>query len=683
MREEPDPFVAGNLANHLEEWSNITSDPVILNMIKGERIEFETHAPQCHGRDSVLGVSQEDINSIDIEIQKLLTQQVIVESCHEDKEYVSQIFPRKKSNGQTRLILNLKGLNAHCPYKKFKMASFKSALELISKNAWVASLDLTSAYYSVPMAKPHQKYLKFIWKQKLYAFTCVPFGLSQMPRRFTKLTKPILAHLHRLGHTITCYLDDFLIVANSYDACLRAVTDTVNLLNRLGFSIQPEKCVLIPTHEIKYLGFTINTSAMSIALPTEKRIKIKNMCKHFMKENKYTIRTVASLIGTLVSSFPAVEYGPLHYRYIENDKKMSLCGAKGKWESVMSLSDNAINELKWWVATIDHVVSPMSHGDPIMVITTDASGQGYGIECNGQQTGGTWTVDEQNMYHINEREMLAAFYGLKVHARNIRSAHIRCRLDNIPALTCLNKMGSHKINKLNAITQLVWEWCLERQLHISCVFVPGAENTIADFESRNIKNIDSEYKLNSSLLFDALNILEIYPDIDLFASRANKQFTPYISYRPDPECINVDSFSVNWNNNIIYAFPPFCIITRVLKKIIADNARGIVVVPHWPAQNFYPMLMGLLTQPPVLLSARTNLLHLPSRENQLHPLHKSLRLMVCAVSGKPSQNEVSLMMQPHYSWHHGDPKPKEHINQSLTNGKGMLLNKRWIPFHLL
>ena len=349
----------------------------------------------------------------------------------------------------------------------------------------------------------------------------------------------------------------------------------------------------------------------------------------------------------------------------------------------MSLSDSSIDELKWWLTNIDHVVSPMSHGEPVMTITTDASGEGYGVECNGNQTGGTWSVHEQKRYHINEREMLAAFYGLKIHARNLRSAHIRCRLDNIPALTCLNKMGSHKINTLNAITQLVWKWCLERQLHISCVFVPGVDNIIADFESRNIRNIDSEYKLNTSLLKEALNLLQVFPNIDLFASRTNRQFTPFFSYRPDPESIGVDSFSVNWNNDIIYAFPPFCIITRVLQKIIADNARGIVVVPHWPAQNFFPILQKIMVQPPVLLSARTNLLHLPSRENQLHPLHKSLRLMVCAVSGRPLQNEVSLMMQPHYSWRHGELRPNERTNRSLNNGKGMLLNNRWIHFHLL
>ena len=37
--------------------------------------------------------------------------------------------------------------------------------------------DLNDAYYSVPMALEHQKYLKFVWWNQLYAFTCLPMDL--------------------------------------------------------------------------------------------------------------------------------------------------------------------------------------------------------------------------------------------------------------------------------------------------------------------------------------------------------------------------------------------------------------------------------------------------------------------------------------------------------------------------
>ena len=51
--------------------------------------------------------------------------------------------------------------------------------------------------------------------------------------------------------------------------------------------------------------------------------------------------------------------------------------------------------------------------------------------------------------------------------------------------------------------------------------------------------------------------------IDMFASRLNYQLPKYVSYLPDPHAIAVDAFSVTWNS-IVYLFPPFSVIGRVL-----------------------------------------------------------------------------------------------------------------------
>ena len=61
----------------------------------------------------------------------------------------------------------------------------------------MASLDLKDAYYTVGVNPSHRKYLRFIWKNVLYQFTCLPNGLSSCPRKFTKLLKPPLTELHK------------------------------------------------------------------------------------------------------------------------------------------------------------------------------------------------------------------------------------------------------------------------------------------------------------------------------------------------------------------------------------------------------------------------------------------------------------------------------------------------------
>ena len=87
----------------------------------------------------------------------------------------------------------------------------------------MASIDLRDAYYSVPIADIHQKYLKFIWKHNLCQFAALPNGLCSGPRLFTKLLKPPFAFLRRLGHIITGYIDDTLIVAASVEEANNAI----------------------------------------------------------------------------------------------------------------------------------------------------------------------------------------------------------------------------------------------------------------------------------------------------------------------------------------------------------------------------------------------------------------------------------------------------------------------------
>ena len=84
----------------------------------------------------------------------------------------------------------------------------------------MTSLDLKHAYYSIPIAKKHQKYLKFMWNNELYAFTYFPMGLSSSPRIFTKLMKPVFATLRsKFGYKCISYIDDSLYFGATFNEC--------------------------------------------------------------------------------------------------------------------------------------------------------------------------------------------------------------------------------------------------------------------------------------------------------------------------------------------------------------------------------------------------------------------------------------------------------------------------------
>lgn len=85
-------FKAGQIVNALSEWGNITSDPTILEFVKGVRIEFTPgfSPEQDNVRSSVFNRVQQAI--VAKEIETLLNKGVIKPSCHEPGEFISPIF---------------------------------------------------------------------------------------------------------------------------------------------------------------------------------------------------------------------------------------------------------------------------------------------------------------------------------------------------------------------------------------------------------------------------------------------------------------------------------------------------------------------------------------------------------------------------------------------------------------
>ena len=174
-------------------------------------------------------------------------------------------------------------------------------------------------------------------------------GLSSSPRIFTKMLKPFFSALRsQFGHTCLGYIDDSFYLEDSYLECEEATLHAVQLFISLGFKIHPEKSVVIPTQVLEFLGFILNSILMTVSLTEKKAEKILQLCQKFSYPSRqFTIREVASFIGTLVSSFPGVEFGPLHYRHIEADKELNLKLSKGNFDSHMTLSHDSLKDVCW------------------------------------------------------------------------------------------------------------------------------------------------------------------------------------------------------------------------------------------------------------------------------------------------------------------------------------------------
>lgn len=496
---------------------------------------------------------------------------------------------------------------------------------------YFTKIDLKDAYYTIPILEEHQKYLKFANKDDLLKFTCLPNGYCHGPRKFTKALKPPLSELRLKDITIAAYLDDCLNMNKGKLKCWENTKIIIRTFQNLGFTVHPEpKSSFYPTQKIEFLGFVINSVSMTITLTNNKKEKLKLFCSNILTTRMPKIRTIASILGKITSSFPAAKFGRLHYRALERCKATALHENKGNFNARLILTDEAKTDIQWWKENIDQLYNDIIVPNPDLCITTDASSYGWGAVMGQTSTGGLFSINEKEG-HINVLELKAILFGLQSLARDISNSHIKILTDNSTAVACINKFGTSRSQECDIIAKQIWFWASQSNIWLSATHLPGKENTEADYESRK-HEVHTEWKLNESIFHFICEELQFSPQIDLFATRINTQLQTFVSYRPDPDCFAVNAFLLNWGKEKFYAFPPFACLGKTLQKIFQDKAKGILIAPDWPSQAFYTRLKEMSIKF-VSISPRITNLYLPNQPSVTHPLHKNLSLLACLVDG--------------------------------------------------
>ena len=442
-------FQAGCISDASLLWRKLTSDPEILDTVHGMHIEFNELPVQLEPCLQSF-IASKNHKLVDDKISLLIEKKVIVPSTHEPGEFVSPIFLRSKKDGSFRMVMNLKNLNKFVVCHHFEMNTIWSAVNMMKQNCFMASIDLKDAYYSVPIRVEQQKFLKFIWKGEGYKFTCFPNGLALCPRKFTKLMKPAYCYLRKQGHLSVSYIDDSYLQGDSYDDCLANIIDTMKLFDKLGFVIHLSKSVIEPRQRITFLGLILDSVSMRITLTPERISTSKQACWELLAKQNPIIRDVAKVIGLLVSSFPGLMCGPLHYNFLEMDKKEGLRVRKGNFDKKLLLSEEAKTELHWWINTLPYSYNEINHGNPQITLNSDASLIGWGGTYMGVSTGGNWTP-KGAAHHINYLEMIAAYFSLKAFISIIVNKHVKLMIDNTVVVACINKMGALVILGLSIV----------------------------------------------------------------------------------------------------------------------------------------------------------------------------------------------------------------------------------------
>lgn len=565
----------------------------------------------------------------------MLSKGAIREVPWEQRVFLSNIFLVEKKDKGWRPVINLRDLNKFLTYNHFKMEGIHLLKDMLLEKDWLVKLDLKDAYFTIPMAEESQPFLQFTWKNLLYQFQALPFGLSSAPWCFTEVMKAITTVLRERGIRLIIYLDDILIMSQDHSQILQDLKTTVELIESTGFIINREKSIMTLSRSLEFLGFTVDTVKSMLLLPAKKISKIRKEIRHVLNSESLTLRELARLLGLLSSSIQAIFPGPLHYRALQRLKGRAL--RSGLWYGdKIHLDKEAQVELTWWLENLDAWNGKAIFGtSPYCILESDASLHGWGAFFQNQNTGGLWSYSE-SLRHINYLELTAGLYALMSFRHSLQGRSVVLKMDSVSAVAYINRLGGTRSPDLSNLAKKLWMFCLEHQIYLKAEYLPGLKNVCADWNSRFLVD-HTDWKLSVNV-FKRLDYLGGPLEVDLFASRLTTQLPSYFSWMPDSGALAVDAFLRHWRDLRGYVFPPFAMIQRVLQKLREERSSIVLVTPFWPSQPWFPTTLELVYETPFLIPASPGLLK--DIDGWDHPLllNGTLNLLAWRVSGEPTKS---------------------------------------------
>lgn len=489
------------MSEHVSEWSDLLhgdhDEDYLLNGIKNGFIlhdndtecmpnRHSTEIPKNYrsAREHCTKVEETLISGLEEGHFRILDQPAV---------FCSPLSAIPKPNGGIRLIHDLSSPAGKClndcasKDEDLKFQSVMDAVRQLSPTSYMAKVDLKSAYRSVKIHPSSWRMTGLHWtftghsKRTYMCDTRLPFGARKSVSVFHRLTQAISRSLQRKGFCpLVVYIDDFLIIASSFEECQTALQELISQLRALGFRIAWDK-VEGPTQRLTFLGVEIDVANNRLTLNNEKKAALIVLLKAYQGYKRLSKKQLQKLAGKLSWAAHVIPWGRLHIRRVF-DLLRTLTTNNHKCLTAVFASD-----LQWWVDRLseENYCEKLWDTRPIATLFCDASQLGGGAFCLDDWLYTSWSADHPDVAnsHINMKELAIVVYAIQRWIHRLRGHRIIVYTDNMAARSILNKCTSPCPQAVFLLRQLT-ALAMRFDFSVFAVHVPGVTNVLPDVISR-------------------------------------------------------------------------------------------------------------------------------------------------------------------------------------------------------
>lgn len=171
----------------------------------------------------------------------------------------SPVVPVIKSDKSIRLCVDYRKLNKVTIADRFPMANLADSVFGLHGVKYFTCLDLVRGYYQLPLHEDSKKFTAFSTAYGHWQFKRLSFGLKNAPAVFQREMQRILKEFPKCK--VIVYIDDILILGNSFEEHMRLVDRVLALFRKYGLKIKLAKCSWAQT-EVKFLGHMVGRSGL-------------------------------------------------------------------------------------------------------------------------------------------------------------------------------------------------------------------------------------------------------------------------------------------------------------------------------------------------------------------------------------------------------------------------------------
>ena len=386
-------------------------------------------------------------------------------------------------------------------FQNFKFCTMDDICDSLTPQCFLGVTDISAAYRSVLLRPCDRKYQGLRWKigdSDIYIQdNFLSFGARASPYIFNSLTDAVTRYMTGCGYKCFNYLDDFLVIGDTFESCREAQLTLHALLRSLGFDIAYKK-VLSPARVQRYLGIEIDTVQMKLLLPADKVEKLHTELAFFVGRRQATRKQLQKLCGVLAHCSTVIRGGRTFSHRI-----IGMLSGFSKTRRRVTLSKCFFEDLNWW-----RQCARWFNGEARMVgrrltdnqtIYMDASGSGFGVVSGSDWLAGAWKFDldsaedcHKHLCHtpgdeipdnINVQELYPLVEALWRWGPSWRDSKILCMSDNTQVVTGLNCGRSDNPVAMSLLRRIFW-LCVLYNCHIVSEHIPGKLNVEADALSR-------------------------------------------------------------------------------------------------------------------------------------------------------------------------------------------------------